>query len=112
MRQGERNSEARIAAGTCTAGVRTSASSVLVVAVAIGCCAWSALGPAAEGGLCSWYLPLALLLSLLRVGARRDARPALSVALVLLGIGALSARAFEAPGLSSDAGARAELLEP
>jgi hypothetical protein len=64
----------------------------------------------------SWYLPLALIVMLLRAGARRDTRRALSLALVLLGLGALAARAFDArssmlfgaePGQRVDASTRA-----
>jgi len=108
MRQGiERNSAAQIAAITCAGGVRLSVSSAL--ALALGCSACGVIERAGDGAVRSWYLPLAVLVTLLRAGARRDTRRALSLALVLLGLGALAARAFDARG--SDEGARAA-LEP
>jgi len=51
-----------------------------------------------EGAVRAWYLPVGVLLGVLRVGARRDTRRALSLALFLLGLGALTARAYDARG--------------
>lgn len=71
----------------------------VVLAVAIGCIACNTVGLVArEGALRAWYLPLGLLLGVLRVGARRNTRRPLSLALFLLGIGALTARAYDAQG--------------
>ena len=50
-----------------------------------------------DGAVRGWYLPLGLLL---RAGARRDTRRALSLALFLLGVGALAARALAARSAS------------
>lgn len=86
-------------------GVRCSKALVVigvasvVVAVAIGCIACNTVGVVArEGAVRAWYLPLGLFLAVLRVGARRNTRRPLSLALFLLGIGALSARAYDARG--------------
>jgi hypothetical protein len=73
------------------------ASAVLVVV--LGCIACNTLGSVVrDGALRAWYLPLGLFLAVLRVGARRDTRRALSLALFLLGLGALTARAYDARG--------------
>jgi hypothetical protein len=64
-----------------------------------------------DGAVRAWYVPLALFVVVLRGGARRDTRRALSTALFLLGLGALTARAFDASGPSSDDGARSALSE-
>lgn len=53
-----------------------------------------------DGAVRGWYLPLGLLLLALRAGARRDTRRALSLALFLLGVGALAARALAARSAS------------
>jgi hypothetical protein len=62
-----------------------------------------------DGALRGWYLPLGLLLTLLRAAAPHDTRRVLSLALVILGVGALAARAVDARGAGSDRGASAEL---
>ena len=71
----------------------------VVLALFIGCIACNTLGSVLpEGAVRAWYLPLGLFLAVLRVGARRNSRRPLSLALFLLGIGALTARAYDARG--------------
>jgi hypothetical protein len=75
------------------------AAASAVFALVIGCIACNTLGSSmSESAVRAWYLPLGLLLAVLRVGARRNSRRPLSLALFLLGLGALSARAYDARG--------------
>ena len=70
-----------------------------MLALIICCIACNAVGAILpDGALRSWYLPLGLFLAVLRVGARRNSRRPLSLALFLLGLGALTARAYDARG--------------
>jgi hypothetical protein len=70
-----------------------------LLALSIGCIACNGMSSfVTEGALRVWYLPLGLFLAILRVGARRNSRRPLSLALFLLGLGALSARAYDARG--------------
>ena len=70
-----------------------------VLALLIGCIACNTMSSVvSEGAVRAWYLPLGLFLAVLRVGARRNCRRPLSLALFLLGLGALSARAYDARG--------------
>ena len=71
----------------------------VVLALLVGCIACNTVSSAVrEGAMRAWYLPLGVLLGVLRVGARRNCRRPLSLALFLLGLGALSARAYDARG--------------
>lgn len=89
---------------------------LLLMGIAFAGLACSALDDPSvrDGAVRGWYLPLGLLLLALRAGARRDTRRALSLALFLLGAGALAARALAArsasPAAGSD-GARAVVSE-
>lgn len=70
-----------------------------LLALVIGCIACNTMGSlVGQGALRAWYLPLGVFLAILRVGARRNSRRPLSLALFLLGVGALSARAYDARG--------------
>lgn len=71
----------------------------VVLALVIGCITCNTVGAVlCEGAMRAWYLPLGLFLAVLRVGARRNSRRPLSLALFLLGLGALTARAYDARG--------------
>lgn len=75
------------------------AVAAVVLALLVGCIACNSLTSVLrEGAVRAWYLPLASFLAIVRVGARRDTRRALSLALFLLGLGALTARAYDARG--------------
>ena len=108
----DRASPARGPGGARQSSVCAAPAASVLLALASSCIACNAIGPAVrDGAVRAWYLPLALFVVVLRGGSRRDTRRALSTALFLLGLGALTARAFDAGAFdaSSNDGARAAL---
>jgi peptidoglycan/LPS O-acetylase OafA/YrhL len=98
MQHGECDRVARARRAARGAVVAFCVAGALLVALVI-CVTYGA--PSAlsrEGAVRAWYLPVGVLLVAVRAGARREARRVLSLALLLLGIGALTARAYDARG--------------
>lgn len=101
----EHNSKVQAAPSARPADIVVFFAMAALVMLALGICCVALVSierTTVIGALRAWYLPLAVLLVAVRAGSRRGARRALSLALVLLGIGALVARALDARA-SSDA---------